>query len=46
MCDFLAGVKCSDCPFVTCNNHPDFYLALQQALKKPPRAAKKKKRNR
>lgn len=32
MCEFKDDHTCSDCPFITCNNHPQFYLALQCAL--------------
>ena len=32
MCEYQNDHNCSDCPFITCNNHPQFYLALQCAL--------------
>jgi len=31
MCEYKDEHDCSDCPFITCNNHPKFYLALQCA---------------
>ncbi len=42
LCYVLPRGKCSDCPFVTCNNHPQFYLALQcaQCLREAHRAAR------
>ncbi|MBC7248199.1 MAG: hypothetical protein H5T73_10550 [Actinobacteria bacterium] len=29
MCNIQPHKKCSECPFVTCDHHPQFYLALQ-----------------
>jgi hypothetical protein len=34
MCEYKKDHNCSDCPFITCNNHPQFYLALQCALRR------------
>ena len=33
MCLLQTELECIDCPFVTCNNHPQFYLALQCATR-------------
>ncbi len=35
MCIMMKKQDCMDCPFVTCVNHPQFYLALQCAKRKP-----------
>jgi hypothetical protein len=32
MCLLQSGDNCKECPFITCNNHPHFYLALQCAM--------------
>lgn len=38
MCEYKTDRNCSDCPFITCNNHPQFHLALQCAMRrKEPR---------
>lgn len=31
LCNILPHKECSECPFVTCDNHPQFYLVLQCA---------------
>ena len=31
LCHLMSEIKCADCPYVTCNNHPQFFLALQCA---------------
>lgn len=33
LCNILFGLSCKDCPFITCNNHPQFYLALQCVIR-------------
>ena len=33
MCHMMSEVKCADCPFVSCNKHPQFFLALQCAMR-------------
>jgi len=33
MCEYKNDQNCSDCPFITCNNHPQFYLALMCAMR-------------
>jgi hypothetical protein len=32
LCLLQSGNNCNECPFITCNNHPCFYLALQCAM--------------
>jgi hypothetical protein len=32
LCLMQSEIDCKECPFVTCNNHPQFYLALQCAM--------------
>ncbi len=33
MCLMGSEINCKDCPYITCNNHPQFYMALQCALR-------------
>jgi len=33
LCLMQSGGDCKECPFITCNNHPHFYLALQCAMR-------------
>jgi len=33
LCLLEHEIDCKECPFVTCNNHPLFYLALQCAVR-------------
>ena len=33
MCFIKSGLECGKCPFVTCHNNPQFYFALQCALR-------------
>ena len=33
LCLMQNELSCKECPFITCNNHPQFYMALQCALR-------------
>ena len=33
LCLMGSEMNCQDCPYITCNNHPRFYMALQCALR-------------
>ncbi|MDY6794943.1 MAG: hypothetical protein SWK76_06650 [Actinomycetota bacterium] len=46
LCQVFSNCKCSECPFTTCNCHPQFYLAMQCAIqrdKKQPEARESSK---
>lgn len=34
MCDMMPRLQCENCPFVSCNGNPRFYLALQCAARR------------
>ncbi len=40
MCHLMSEVKCADCPYVTCNKHPQFFLALQCAMRRYEKTSK------
>gem|GEM_PF-1997019 len=40
MCVFLLRGDCRDCPCLSCNNHPQFHLALECALRERERDRK------
>jgi hypothetical protein len=33
LCNVLPHLECGHCPFVSCNNHPQFFMALQCATR-------------
>jgi len=40
LCVFLLRGDCRDCPCLSCNNHPQFHLALECALRERERDRK------
>jgi len=33
LCLMQSELSCKECPYISCNNHPQFYMALQCALR-------------
>jgi hypothetical protein len=33
LCLMQNRLSCKECPYITCNNHPQFYMALECALR-------------
>jgi len=34
LCLMQSELSCKECPFISCNNHPQFFMALQCAMRK------------